>query len=128
MLSQRIREAREKAGLNLSELATKAGVSKAYLSQLENNDTKRPSAEIVFKLANALGVTMGQLLEREVQISEEDVEALPPSLREFLRDTSIPPEDVHMLAQVRFRGRQPSTADDWRYLYDSIKRSIRDNG
>ena len=29
-----------------------------------------------------------------------------------------------MLAGIRYRGLQPGTKDDWRYLYESIRRSV----
>ena len=54
-LSQKIKHLRSENGFSLGRLAEKAGVSKSYLSQLENSVSKQPSAEILFKVATALG-------------------------------------------------------------------------
>ena len=34
-------------------------------------------------------------------------------------------DDIQMLAAIRYRGEQPRTIADWRYLYESIQRTIR---
>lgn len=48
-----------------------------------------------------------------------------PSLRAFADAHGLPEEDVDMLANIRFRGAQPSDEAGWAFLYESIKRSIR---
>lgn len=48
---RRIRMARR---LTLDELATKVGSTKAYIWQLENKPSARPSAELLLKIADAL--------------------------------------------------------------------------
>jgi len=57
-----VRRLREARGISLSALARMAGVSKAYLSQMENDPPKRPSVEIVYQLAQALGVRLTELI------------------------------------------------------------------
>ena len=63
-LSQKIKQLREEKGFSLGKLAETAEVSKAYLSQLENNVSKQPSAEILFRIASALGTTIADLLDK----------------------------------------------------------------
>ena len=85
---QRFRMERD---LSLSELAAEAGVAKSYLSALESDqgDTQqRPSAETLYRLANALGVAVSDVLGRPVE--QTDVGDLPPSLREFVRPRGSP--------------------------------------
>ena len=53
-----LRSARE---LSLDELSRQAGVSKSMLSQIERNQAN-PTVAIVWRLANALGVPLNQLL------------------------------------------------------------------
>ena len=66
-VGDRIRRFRQERGLNLSRLAEQAGVSKGYLWALENDPgTRRPSAETLYAVAQALGVTMADLMGREV--------------------------------------------------------------
>lgn len=103
------------------ELAKQAGVSKGYLSEIESGGAPRPSADILFRIAAALGTSIGDLLEKEVVPSSTDI---PDSLKRFAEATDLPQGDVQMLAQIKFRGEQPRTEEDWRYLYESIKRSI----
>ena len=67
-LSQKIRQLRKEKGLSLNKLAEEAGVSKAYLSQLENSVSKQPSAEVLFKIASALGTTIADLLDKLVRV------------------------------------------------------------
>ncbi len=49
-------------GLSLDELSRRAGVSKSMLSQIERNQAN-PTVAVVWRLANALGVALSELLE-----------------------------------------------------------------
>ena len=120
-LNDRIKQRREEKGLSAVELAHRAEISKGYLSEIESGRASRPSGEVLFRIATALGTTVADLLEREVRPATP---AIPQALQDFANDASLPVEDIEMLAQIRFRGEQPATADDWRYLYESIRRSI----
>lgn len=51
-------------GLSLDDLSKRAGVSKSMLSQIERNQAN-PTVAVVWRLANALGVEMGELLGTE---------------------------------------------------------------
>jgi transcriptional regulator with XRE-family HTH domain len=120
-LSDRIRRRREEKGLSAVELARAAALSKGYLSEIESGRASRPSGAVLFRLATALGTTVADLLEKETVPPERAVE---PNLRKFAEDEGLPEEDVQMLAQIRFRGQQPTSPEDWRFLYESIKRSM----
>lgn len=120
-LGDRIRQRREEKGVTAIELSRQAEVSKGYLSEIESGGASRPSGVILFRIANALGTTVADLLEQEVRPAASSIS---PALKEFADEANLPEEDVQMLARVRFRGEQPRDKDDWRYLYESIKRSI----
>jgi XRE family transcriptional regulator, regulator of sulfur utilization len=60
---QRLRLAR---GLTLEDLSRIAGVSKSMLSQIER-EKANPTIAITWRLANALGVPIGELLSSEVR-------------------------------------------------------------
>ena len=62
----RIRELREAAGLTQTALALRVGVSKQAVSQWEFGTTW-PSAELLPRIAFALGCRIGDLYEEEVQ-------------------------------------------------------------
>ncbi len=55
---------RSSRGLSLDDLSKRAGVSKSMLSQIERNQAN-PTVAVVWRLANALGVDMGELLGGE---------------------------------------------------------------
>ena len=57
-------EQRQARGLSLDELSRLAGVSKSMLSQIERNQAN-PTVAVVWRLANALGVPLGTLLDGE---------------------------------------------------------------
>jgi transcriptional regulator with XRE-family HTH domain len=59
-----LRQERNRLGLSASELARRAGVSKASVSQLESG-TGNPSVELLWALADGLGVPFATLVETE---------------------------------------------------------------
>jgi transcriptional regulator with XRE-family HTH domain len=61
LFSERLREARKKSGLSGEELAARIGVSKAYVSQLENDKRDNPSRTILDALCTTLQVNRGWL-------------------------------------------------------------------
>lgn len=63
---QRLRLAR---GLTLEDLSRIAGVSKSMLSQIER-EKANPTIAITWRLANALGVRIGELLSSETREAE----------------------------------------------------------
>jgi len=129
-LAKRIREERERAGLTLDELATEATISKTYLWELENdeNGLKKPSADVLLRIARALNVTIADLLSLPmVQVDETKV-SLSPSLIEFRKwmkriGDPLSDDDIRDLATMRFRGGQPKSKDDWFDLYRTLKRT-----
>jgi transcriptional regulator with XRE-family HTH domain len=125
-VGDRIRIRREELGISLSALADAAGISKSYLHELESNPTAKPSAEVLYNLALPLDTTVGFLLGRRrnpapVEGEEAPLE-IPPSLEEFARKHRIPEDDKRRLACIKYRGQQPKTAEDWAYLYETIRR------
>lgn len=123
-IAQRIKRFREDAELSLSALAAKAGVSKGYLHRLEAGTTDaRPSGKTLYALAEALGVTMSDLLGRKL-LGPTRAE-IPPELRELAIEEELPEADVLMLASIEFRGEAPRTKERWRYIYNAIETSRR---
>jgi transcriptional regulator with XRE-family HTH domain len=62
-LSRVLKQLREEKDLSQRDLATRAGVTQAYVAQLEAGEKKNPSLDVLKKLARALGVPVGELLE-----------------------------------------------------------------
>ncbi len=61
-MAMRIRELRKKSGLTGEQLAEVVGVTKGYVSELENGK-KMPGASLVLRLADAFGVDPAELYE-----------------------------------------------------------------
>ncbi len=121
-IGARIRRFREDSGLSLSALAAKAGVSKGYLHRLESDSTDvRPSGKTLYALAQALGVTMSDLLGRKLLAPAQP--QVPAALRELAEEEALPEADVLMLASIEFRGEAPRTKERWRYIYNAIETS-----
>jgi transcriptional regulator with XRE-family HTH domain len=120
-LGQRLRKYREDRHWTQATLADQAGVSKPYLSELESGAGRRPSGQILLKLADALGVTVADLLGRKI-VPDKDPD-IPPSLREFGEQRGLPESDVRMLAGIRFRGEAPRTQQRWAHIYNAIRTS-----
>jgi len=123
-LAQRLRKVRTDSKMSLDDLARRANVSKTYLWELERDESgeKRPSADVLLRIANALSVTIADLLAlATVQVDDVSME-LSSSLQEF-RDrmrtlkTPLSDSDLRDLAAMRFRGGQPQTADEWHQLF-----------
>lgn len=74
---------RQARALSLDELSRQAGVSKSMLSQIERNQAN-PTVAVVWRLANALGVAVGDMLG-EARPPAPAIETVPahhlPSLK-----------------------------------------------
>jgi transcriptional regulator with XRE-family HTH domain len=118
----RIRRFREEKDISLNALAAETKISKSYLWSLENDPTAtRPSGDTLYKIAQALGVTMSALLGR--RLLTETSTAVPKGLQELADELSLPESDVRMLATIQFRGDRPQTKERWRYIYNAIRTS-----
>lgn len=70
-LGFQIRKNRLSKQMSLSKLAQIAGISKSYLSSIENHETN-PSAHMIQKIAKALEVPLEQLLCNQVGVLDPE--------------------------------------------------------
>jgi XRE family transcriptional regulator, regulator of sulfur utilization len=63
-IAERLRRLRRESGLSLGDLASRAGVSRAMLSQIETEKTN-PTIAVLWKVAHGLGVSFSDLLGAE---------------------------------------------------------------
>jgi transcriptional regulator with XRE-family HTH domain len=77
-----IREQRTSAQLSLRTLASRAGISNPYLSQIERG-LRRPSADILQRVANALRISAESLYVQAGMLEER-----PAALDEHIRAAS----------------------------------------
>ena len=64
VFSESLRTIRKKQGLSQQKLAEKAGLSYVMIAKIEQGATKEPSVVSMIKLADALGVTLDELVGR----------------------------------------------------------------
>jgi transcriptional regulator with XRE-family HTH domain len=124
-LSDQIKKYRLAKGYSLAELAKLAKISKGYLGHLESpKNRSHPTGEVLYRIAFALGVSVGVLLEKQVEPGGLELPEVPEELREFALAEQLSGEEIALLARIELRGHHPRTVKDWSYLYESIRRSL----
>jgi transcriptional regulator with XRE-family HTH domain len=125
-IGEAIRQRREEAHLSLSALATRANVSKGYLWNLENRKSEaRPSGQTLYRIAEALGTTMSDLLGQELLTDIAIPTEMPPGLAELVQSEGLTDRDVQMLSAINFRGQHPKDLDGWKLIWSAIKSASR---
>ena len=125
-LGGRIRTLRKDLGLTLTQLAKRSKVSKAYLSQLENEQFVNPSTEVVVKLCGALGVSVSSMLDLEnIPIKIINNSSIPAHLHALAKEDRLSDDDISMLSSISYRGRQPTSVDGWRTVLEAIRQSTK---
>lgn len=141
---QRIARMRELKSLSISALADESGLAKSYLAKIERGEVPNPGLRTLSVIASALGVTVADLLPpaqpdqrpARPEVLDEEAEVrrvmanLPPGLGEFLKRCEangerVPLKAIQALSMVEFRGRRPEKPEDWQFLYDAMRRSVR---
>lgn len=127
-IGDNIKKYREMRGLTLPDLAVKAGVSKAFLWEIESGKSRRPGAEVLFKIAEALGVTILHLLgKRPAQEAQSLIEPeINAGLRSFINERKLQgrpldPEEIKSLSFVQLKGGRPTTKEQWSLVYGMLK-------
>ena len=73
-LGETLKSLRNQMEFTLKDIEQKLGISNAYLSQLENNKVKQPSANILYKLAKLYNIDLEVLLYSAGIIEENPIE------------------------------------------------------
>lgn len=89
-IARSLRREREALDLSVSELARRAGVSKATVSQLENG-SGNPSVETLWALGDTLGIPFSTLVEQPAQ---------GPTLIRADEHTAVPSAAAHYSATL----------------------------
>jgi transcriptional regulator with XRE-family HTH domain len=129
-VGERIREIREKRGMTQDKLAQAAGISKSFLSEVEN-DKSNLGAQILLRIANELGASMDYLLDGTVKVSEEKEPVLIPSaLSKYAEKMNLTYAetrellDAHnsVIARRSSRSLKEFAVEDWKRLHAAIKK------
>jgi transcriptional regulator with XRE-family HTH domain len=71
-LGSTLKKTRESISLTLRQVEEATGISNAYLSQLENDKIKKPSANVLYKLADLYKIELNVLLSAAGIIKKVD--------------------------------------------------------
>jgi len=128
-VGERIREIREKRGMTQEKLAEVAGLSKSFLSEVEN-DKSNMSSQILLRIANELGASMDYLLDGTVKEAlEREPVVIPSALSKYAEKMNLTYAqtrellDAHnsVIARRSSRLTKEFTVDDWKKLHTAIK-------
>ena len=75
-LSKTIAERRKKLGITQVDLATRAGTSQGYISDLENGKIVNPTIGTLLKIATILNLESSKLLSEIDHSNEDDLKKL----------------------------------------------------
>ena len=129
VVGDRLRIHRDKMGMKQDELARRAGISKSFLSDIENGK-RNISAEKLLDIARVLGLSLDGLMGTDdVKPSTGEIQ-LPAPLVELARNENLPFIKILMLLDmqrqiVAHRSVLRKDADldsvDWKGFYLSVK-------
>jgi transcriptional regulator with XRE-family HTH domain len=130
-VGERIRQERQLMGYTQERLSSEAGISKSFLSEVENG-IRNPSAEYLLRIADVLGVSLDFLMKgtRDASVAKEPKRMdFPHSLSEFALKRRLPFNQVKAVleAKLQFVANRRDTVDDdlenfdWEGFYEAIK-------
>ncbi len=93
-LGKKIRGLREELGMSQAQLSGQGRLSQGYLSQLENDEVRNPSAAVIFRLAQALHIDPRVLM----QAAGYNHIASGETPEEY--EVTVDPELLRFLAQI----------------------------
>jgi transcriptional regulator with XRE-family HTH domain len=129
-VGDRIREVREELRLTQDQLADRAGLSKGFLSEVENNKRNLGSQNLL-KIAGVLGASVDYLLRGEVsESSGSEPIVIPPELSQAAEElelsyaATIELLEAHrsVIARRSNRGLRRFNVEDWKKLHEAIKK------
>lgn len=133
-LGDRIRNRRAELNWTLAVLEKESGVSKGFLSDLENGKKKTAGSEHLRKIARALGVSADYLISGSGPLQEAPVSLqIPTSLARFAQQEGLSFSHTAMLLQLRrqilaFRSDTKSEdieEFDWKPFYEAVKAHLK---
>lgn len=127
---ERIKQIREKKGLTQDQLAEASGISKGFLSDVENNN-KNISSQSLLRIANALGASVDFLLQGATREGADKAPVvIPPELSDAAEELKLSYAetlellDAHksVVARRSNKSQRQFSVDDWKNLHKAIKK------
>ena len=99
-------------------------MSKTYLLRLETDPETNPSLDVLHRIADALDVTVADLIGAPATQFIGDEADVPTSLRVFADQAKLSRSEFDLLASIRWRrGETPETPERWQYILTSLRAS-----
>jgi len=87
------------------------------------------SLGVLHQVANALDLTVADLVGGATVRFDLDEAEIPASLRAFADDANLTSAEIRTLASIRWRrGDEPRTPERWRFIFDSLRLSSTIDG
>lgn len=129
-MGERIKSIRQSLGWTQDKLAQESGISKSFLSEIENNKANI-SGENLLKIANALNASLDYLMKGEPFPDEgkpRPVE-IPSALSNLAEELEMSHKSTlallsahqSLIARRSSREKTEMTKEKWRELYESLK-------
>lgn len=130
-VGERIRKRRIELGWTQEFLSQQAGISKGFLSDLEN-DKRSIGAETLLDLGRALGVSLDFLMVGEESGDRTVSSEIPPSLAQFAAEEGLSVRDTLTLLRMqeqivgarKGRAGRKLNGVDWKDFYSAVKRFL----
>lgn len=90
-----IKEAREEKGVSQKELSEAVGISRSYLTELENNKKRNVSFETILKISNVLNEDI-----RKIYVAVSDIEILREEMHRRIEKYGIDSEEVLKVSKI----------------------------
>jgi len=131
----RVKAAREQRSWTQERLAEAAGISKGFLSDVENNK-RNISSESALKIADALGISLDYLLRGEsgrAQFQREPV-SIPVELSDAAEELGLTYSETltllkaheAVIARRAAKSLHEPTAEEWKKLYRLLREAFPD--
>ena len=126
----RIRELRDKRRFTQDQLAKKAGISKGFLSDVENNN-RNLSSQALLRVANSLGASVDYLLSGGLSEPVDRAPVvIPPALSRAAEDLDLSYSETlellhahnSVIARRSAKARTEFSEDDWTNLHKALRK------
>jgi transcriptional regulator with XRE-family HTH domain len=132
-VGERIRGRRAELGWTQDQLAQKAGLSKSFLSDLENGK-RSVGANNLLDIARALGVSLDFLMTGTASQDQKSEVPIPASLARFAAEEGLTFRQTLVLLEMQQQivaHRSAKKKDgldgvDWRKFYEAVKEFLED--
>lgn len=127
-VGERIKKRRVEIGWTQDQLCQKAGISKGFLSDLEN-DKRSVSAENLLEIARAMNVSLDYLMTGKASQEKPTEVAIPASLAKFAAEEGLSLRETLMLLDMQkqivahrsARKKDGLEGVDWQKFYEGVK-------